>query len=36
MDSLLTPLLFRRYGREAVERLTLSQASMIGRPAEVY
>jgi HME family heavy-metal exporter len=36
LDSLLTPLLFRRFGKPAVERLTQAHASAIGRPAEVY
>ena len=36
LDSLLTPLLFRRFGKPAVQRLTQSHASAIGRPAEVY
>lgn len=36
LDSLLTPLLFRRFGRPALERLTRSQASVAGRPAEIY
>jgi HME family heavy-metal exporter len=36
LDSLLTPLLFRRFGKPAVERLTASQVAAPGRPAEVY
>jgi HME family heavy-metal exporter len=36
LDSLLTPLLFRRFGRPAVERLTHPQVSAAGKPAEVY
>ena len=36
LDSLLTPLLFRRYGQPAAERLTHAQASPMARPAEVY
>jgi HME family heavy-metal exporter len=36
LDSLLTPLLFRRFGRPAVERLTHPQVSAVGKLAEVY
>jgi HME family heavy-metal exporter len=36
LDSLLTPLLFRRFGRAAVARLTEVQALPGRRPVEVY
>ena len=36
LDSLLTPLLFRRFGKAAVARLTEVQGLSGGRPVEVY
>jgi HME family heavy-metal exporter len=36
LDSLLTPLLFRRFGKRAVERLTRTDLEAVGKPAEIY
>jgi Cu/Ag efflux pump CusA len=36
LDSLLTPLLFRRYGRLPIERLRDAAPQASGRPVEVY
>jgi HME family heavy-metal exporter len=36
LDSLLTPLLFRRYGRLPIERLRDAAQQASGRPVEVY
>jgi HME family heavy-metal exporter len=36
LDSLLTPLLFRRYGRLPIERLREAARQASGRPVEVY